>query len=40
MHRSLESGLFRLMAQAIEDGPLGAMPFNLFAGRDDNDLYF
>ena len=40
MHRSLESGLFRLMAQAIEEGPLGAMPFNLFAGRDDNDLYF
>ena len=37
MHRSLEQGLFRIMAQAIEDGRLGPLPINLFP--DDNDFY-
>jgi hypothetical protein len=37
MHRSLEQGLFRLMAQAIEVGKLGSMPIDLFP--DDNDFY-
>jgi len=37
MHRSLEQGLFRLMAQAIEDGRFGSMPIDLFP--DDNDFY-
>jgi hypothetical protein len=37
MHRSLEQGLFRLMAQAIEGGRLGSMPIDLFP--EDNDFY-
>jgi HEAT repeats len=37
MHRSLEQGLFRLMAQAIEGGRLGSMPIDLFP--DDSDFY-
>jgi hypothetical protein len=34
MHRSLESGLLRIMAEAIERGPFGDLPFDFF-GEDD-----
>ena len=40
MHRSLESGLFRLMAEAMEDGPLGSIPLGLFADEEDEDSFF
>ena len=38
MHRSLEQGLFRLMAEAMQVGKLGSMPIDLFP--DNNDVYF
>jgi HEAT repeats len=40
MHRSLESGFFRLMAQAMENSPLGGLPFGLFADTDKDDSFF
>lgn len=37
MHRSLESGLFRMMAEALEAGSFGSIPLNLFP--EDEDYY-
>jgi HEAT repeats len=35
MHRSLGNGLLRMMAEALEGGPLGSLPLNLFSENDD-----
>jgi hypothetical protein len=38
MHRSLGNGLLRMMAEALEGGPLGSLPLDLFS--ENNDPYF
>ncbi len=38
MHRSLSNGLLRIMAEALEGGPFGSVPFGPFIGKDD--FYF
>jgi hypothetical protein len=35
MHRSLGNGLLRMMAEALEGGPLGSFPLDLFPEDDD-----
>ncbi len=36
MHRSLGNGLLRMMAEALEGGPLGSLSLNLFSEKDDD----
>jgi HEAT repeats len=38
MHRSLSNGLLRMMAEALEGGPFGSFPLDLFP--DEDDFYF
>jgi hypothetical protein len=38
MHRSLSNGLLRIMAEALEGGPIGSFSFGPFTGKDD--FYF
>lgn len=35
MHRSLSNGLLRMMAEALESGPFGSLPLDLFPDEDD-----
>jgi hypothetical protein len=35
MHRSLSNGLLRIMAEALEGGPFGSFPLDLFPDEDD-----
>jgi hypothetical protein len=36
MHRSLGNGLLRMMAEALEGGPLGSLSLNLFSEKDND----
>lgn len=38
MHRSLSNGLLRMMAEALESGPFGSFPLDLFPDEDDFDF--